>query len=541
MRSPFPAHRRAAARAAVALLFLCLIGGGAGAAERRPLILIFAPTYEYKTLGRQTPEDAQARTSAVQAVRVVRDLLQQSGVVEAVAYVPEGASDNPLFARAAQESKLSIRWEDPAPPERAALAKALGARYLLTVATGPQPGGGVFVEAQAAPVGRGQAWQAREHAQVTRGSVRVGAAAGAAPAPYNDDLMSAANTLILKFLAGPLGSYTRSAPAPATTPAVEAPAPPPGGGGEAEVRALLAQGEALLTEKDADGAVVAFRAAVNLMPRAAAPRIALIRAYLQARRGAEATSEAQRALALIPADDAAGRAEVSGLMAQGLAISGDTTAARATYEKILAARPQTTWARLGLADLLLTQGKVAEAEALYRAVKEREPANAVAAERLARLHATRGDFAAAMKEMEALPADSAVRYTTARDLFDSGATLVAATLAQSRKTFDKGRTSREAFFETATAQAERANTLVSFLKACPPDQNAPSLVRAYRQRVLAASLLAQAAANVLAFIETGDAAADTQATVLLGEARNSLSEARAAEGPRAAAAEAAAP
>jgi thioredoxin-like negative regulator of GroEL len=288
----------------------------------------------------------------------------------------------------------------------------------------------------------------------------------------------------------------------------------------------LKQGQALIAAGDANGAILALRPAVNLAPRSASLRAALARAYLAAGRGLDAVAEVRRALALVPASDQAGQTELTGLLAQGLTQSGDTTAARAAYEQILAAQPRAHWARLGLAGLLLAQNQAEDAEAHYRAVRRADPANKEAAERLARLLAARGDYAGAREEMAVM--SPRLRFALARALFDGGASTVAATLARQRKAYEEGQISREVFHKAASLQAERVSALTVLLRDAPPSAG-ESLIRAYRRRILAASLLAQAAASVLSYLETGEATAGSQAAVLLGEARREIAEAQTLE------------
>jgi Flp pilus assembly protein TadD len=76
----------------------------------------------------------------------------------------------------------------------------------------------------------------------------------------------------------------------------------------AEAEASRRKGVALLDANNVPAALASLREAVNLQPRRAPFRAALVRAYLKAERPADAANEARRALALVPADDGAGQA-----------------------------------------------------------------------------------------------------------------------------------------------------------------------------------------------------------------------------------------
>lgn len=510
----------------VVLTLLCLPAGIVGA-ERRPLVVVFAASYTSPMLGAintGAEEKAEINLSLL-GMRAVRDRLAERGVVEVLAYQPEKVTDNPSWARAFAEAKVIVSAQEPTEADRRALAKALGAQYLLTIQAEREKEGGVLLEAQAVTVGSGKIWTDRARASTGQRTLR---SAPAIQKPYGDDVLSAANTLVLRFLAGPLGETTRAvrqspklAPAPAADNAAAVRSP------EDEMRRVLAGGDALLASGDTSGAIVAFRRAVNLAPRQAAPRVALTRAYLAAGLGTEAVSEAQRALPLVPRTDDAGHMELTRLLAEGHKRAGDTTAALALYTQIVDARPQTAWARLALGDLLVRENKVDEAEAQYRAVLKREPTNALVPDRLARLRVARGDFAGAVDELAGLA--TAKRYPIVRDLFDTGAMALTASLTRARRAFDEKQIAREAFHLAVTAQAARASALLTLLKSAEPAQRSGAIHRAYRRRVFAASLLVQASASVLTFIETDERETGGRAALLLNEARQEIAEAQAAE------------
>ncbi|HVK05688.1 MAG TPA: tetratricopeptide repeat protein, partial [Armatimonadaceae bacterium] len=316
---------------------------------------------------------------------------------------------------------------------------------------------------------------------------------------------------------------------PATTPpAVELPV-----GSQADAEAN--QGEQFLKAGDINGAILSFRRSVNLAPQEISKRVLLVRAYLAARRNADAVSEVRRALTIASPQDRAGQLELTRLLAEAMTQSGDTTAARATYEEIIGAQPTAQWARLGLAELLEKQGKNDEAEALYRTVRQANAKDRDAALGLARVLAAKGDYEGALEQITASSEGDGEdgrrrRFETAVRLFDAGTSRVADLLTENREGYERGTLAREVFYKATAAQSARVTGLLSLLKAVPPPVDATEVVRkSYRQRIFAASLLSQGVASLMTQLETGDAAAGSQASVFLNEFRTEMNAVRRSE------------
>lgn len=497
------------------------------AVAARPLVAIFPMGLGEKAPATREPQEGE-HLSLI-ATRTVREHLAHASVVDAVLYTP----GSPVFTRALQENKLTIaRRAEPTATERIALGKAIGAIFVLGVQAQATKEGGIEIVVQANEVAGGKVWQDRTQARSTGGSI--------SPRPgQGNDLQTATNTVVARFLAGPLGEYTRTAPSASQLP-LPAPKPvasdAPASAADAEALALAArrQGDALLSAGDINGAIASLRRAINLSPRDLYLRATLVRAYLAARRHADAVSEVRRGLTVALPSDRRGRLEMSRLLAQTLAQSGDANAARVTYEQIIAAQPRAHWARIALAELMLSRGEVDDAEKQYLVVRGEAPEDRDAALGMARIRAARGDYEAALRELSGNDADAATRYAISRDLFDEGAARVAALLSQNRKAWEAGKLSREVFYKATTAQSDRITALLALLKAVPlpPSEDGNSAgKRAYRQRVLAVSLLSQAVTGLLTFLETGDNAAGAQASVLLIEFQKELAQARSASEP----------
>jgi len=219
--------------------------------------------------------------------------------------------------------------------------------------------------------------------------------------------------------------------------------------------------------------------------------------------------------------------EMMRLMADIDARNGDHTAARAAYEEILAAQPQAQWARLGLGDVLLRQGDADGAEAAYQAVHKADPSNRDAVLGLARVAVSRGDFNGAIADIADAGGDPTARLALTSTLFDEVAQKTADAVAQNRTAFDNGQLTREVIYKATTAQSARVVSLLSLLRAsAPPADAAPTVMKPYRHRVFAATLLSQAVDGVLAYLEKGEKSAGDQATLLIGEFRKELAAAQ---------------
>jgi len=597
---------RSVAVAFVPLLLLWASYSATAAPPVKPLVVLFTTTAAASSVAggvTATPTSSDGLLDAQRAqiaVRAVRDRFAESGVADAVIYVP----DAPLFVRAALDAKLTLTDPaSPTPAERLNLGKAIGALsvILITAQAVKDKPGTVQVGLEATNVSNRKVYS--DSAETGGGSI-LDTLPGASSAPTlsgggadtgtpqeplplangRDNVwMTVSNTLVLRYLMGPLGEYTRAlapaglapsikptplptylpdvtvpsppaapTPSPSPTPVATTPKPnvplvtPPhtaapatptrttgiGTGTamqEAVVKEARQQADALIAGNDLPGAIVVLRRAVNLAPRSLPLRTLLARTYLSAGQAGDAAAEARRALTVAaPNSDRPARMDMMRLMADIDARNGDHTAARAAYEEILTAQPQAQWARLGLADTLLRQGDTDGAEAAYQAVHKAEPSNRDAVLGLARVAISRGDFNGAIAQIADVGGDSAVRLALTSTLFDEVAQKTADAVAQNRVAFDGGQLTREVIYKATTAQSARVVSLLSLLRAsAPPADAAPAVMKPYRHRVFAATLLSQAVDGVLAYLEKGEKGAGDQATLLIGEFRKELAAAQA--------------
>ncbi|MBC8135840.1 MAG: tetratricopeptide repeat protein [Fibrella sp.] len=515
----------------------------------KPLIVLFTPGIPAGgRIAKDNPDENILR--AKKAVTAVRDRFNETGFVDAVVYAPDSA----LFVRASQEARLKIG--DPASPtatECYALAKAAGAGYSAFVVSGlpsQDSAGGVDIELQTQQVEGRKTWRAR----------RAAGGSGGNSGQSDNALVSAANTLVEDFLRGPLHDLAQAAapslpppqpiptvrstpsaepsatpgsepnlavpvpltaPAPAVAPVTpRTPLPSSGADTDNAAEAERHQGDEQIRAGDVSGAILSYRKAVNLSPVNPTYRTVLASAYLQAGRKGDALSEAKRALDVIPVEDQKGRLAATRLLADILVQNGDVTAARTTYENILRAKPTATWAKVGLAETLLTDGKVDEATALYRSARADAPADKEVLLGYARLLAIKGDYEEALKQLTAATGsgDVEARYRTALQLFDEGITKIADRVEQNRIAWGKKQIAQPVFYKSTASQTAKVSGLVSLLKAVPPPANSDdSAKRKHQKRIFAASLLLQGVASLLTQVETGDANAGGEATVFLME------------------------
>ena len=565
----------------------------AAAAPAKPLVIVFAdPAADSAPNGgvtatEQSPDGLMNTQRTQIAARAVRDRFKDSSVADAILYNPE----SPVFLRATSEAKLQLKnLAFPSAADRLALGRAIGAVSVVAIraqSLKDKPGS-VEIVLESTDVDSRKTWSDKAMAgggsvlSILPGDVSVGESNQRTTPVQSTAWMTVSNTLVLRYLAGPLGEYTRalappgmvtipkatpvddttspaapatvavpvaSSPAVAPTPAFSPAAPTsvptaaasvsstvvrlPEVPAESQIQTAQAaqaarqQADSLIASGDAGSAVIVLRKAVNQAPRSLALRASLAKAYLSAGRTNDAADEARRALTVtVPDSDREAWSEMTRVLATASKEIGDNKAARIAYEDIIKVQPTAFWARLALGDLLLAQGDTVGAETEYRVVRQGDPTNRAAILSMARVRMARGDFSGAIAEAVRGGAASGTpleRLVTNSQIFDEVAAKTAESVTQNRQAFDSGQLSREAFFKATQAQSARVDSLLSLLRSsAPPAESAEGVASPYRHRVSAAALLSQAVGSMLTFLESDDAKAGEQAKLLLGEFRKEL-------------------
>jgi tetratricopeptide (TPR) repeat protein len=295
------------------------------------------------------------------------------------------------------------------------------------------------------------------------------------------------------------------------------------------VRDACKEANELSAAGDLDGAIVVLRRAVNEAPRNLALRVALVHAYQAAKHGSDAIAEARRSLTVAgPDSDPAARSQMLRILAGASLTAADIAAARAAYSDILAAQPNASWAHVAIGDLFFQQGDLDGAESAYRVAQATNAGDLDAALGIARVLGARGDFADARSEVALHSgADPRSGLTMASAVFDEVVDRTADDVAANRTAYDATQLTREAFYKATMAQADRTSQALAFLRAAaPPGETDAAVLRPYRHRVFAATLLSQAVAGMLGYLQRGDVTSATQATLLLEEVRKEIAVAQ---------------
>jgi len=286
---------------------------------------------------------------------------------------------------------------------------------------------------------------------------------------------------------------------------------------ESDYLQAIARAQNYSQEHDTPNAVVELKRAINLKPTDSAARLRLARVYLDARMPSEAINECKRALLLKPND-----AAVSNLLVKLYLENGSLADAAAICREIVRLNPSNIDARLLLGDILWNQSKIVEAEKAYKEVAELSPDNPVPHENLRKLYLARKMYASALNQLfqfklitataKSAEARDAVAARMIRDEFRD--TIDEITAAE--QDYQLGKIKREDYYAESKNFALRITALDNFVAG----QSASSAYKqAYPHMSLAISLLEQANASTITFLETEKPNYAEQATLLRAEAR----------------------
>ncbi len=310
------------------------------------------------------------------------------------------------------------------------------------------------------------------------------------------------------------------APAPAPIPpAIVVKKRQPNAEDMTAIQPLLAKGDAALDGGDTVSAIALYRQAVNGAPLSVVPRLKLAQAYQKDGLSDRALDEARRALDIAP-DSMPVQQFLSDLDQQNGTSVGTLIRDRAA----LAQTPNDPAAHVTLADDLWNSGDLGGAEAEYKTAVALAPGGSRPAEaQLAQLYAAEARYADCLTILK----DSGPGgYALAIGIVKNRSDTVSSTLSASRAAFAAGKSTREQFYDDAKKLSAEAQALAEFVAQVSPP-------KAYKlphlHRMLSTNLLAQEAAALVTFIETGDTGQSDSMAQLEHAAATEMLTAQAAE------------
>lgn len=308
-----------------------------------------------------------------------------------------------------------------------------------------------------------------------------------------------------------------AAPVADSEPASVAPAPRPED--LTEILPLMTRGDTALEGGDIVGAISDYRQAVNGAPRSAVPRLRLAQAYQRGGLSEKALDEGKRALDIAP-DSLA----VQQFLTQLDAESGTSDGSITRYQALVGRTPDDPAAHAALAEALWNGGDLAGAEAEYKESKKlSSPSDHTAAAQLARLYAAQARYDDCLGALQDAGSDG---YILAIKIVKGRVDNLSSTIEASRAAFEGGKSTREQFYDGAKTASAQADALAGFVdRVTPPAEFKLS----HLHRKLSADLLAQEAATLKAFIETGDSAQSAAVSRLEKATLTEMLTAQAAE------------
>lgn len=263
-----------------------------------------------------------------------------------------------------------------------------------------------------------------------------------------------------------------------------------------DILPLMTRGDTALEGGDIVGAISDYRQAVNGAPRSAVPRLKLAQAYQRGGLSEKALDEGKRALDIAP-DSLAVQQFLTQLDAENGTSDGSIT----RYQALVAHTPDDPAGHAALAEALWNGGDLAGAEAEYKAAKKLSaPGDHTADAQLARLYAAQARYDDCLASLQNAGSDG---YILAIKIVKGRVDNLSSTIEASRAAFEGGKSTREQFYDGAKTASAQADALAGFVdRVVPPTEFKLS----HLHRKLSADLLAQEAATLKTFIETGDAA-----------------------------------
>jgi len=308
----------------------------------------------------------------------------------------------------------------------------------------------------------------------------------------------------------------RPMPARDAIPAVK---PLPKAENLAAIRPLMTKGDTALEGGDVVGAIALYRQAIDGAPLSIVPRLKLAQAYQKGGLSEKALSEARRALQLAPDNQ-----PVQQFLTELDQENGTSDGTLTRYRTLIERNADDPAAHAGLAEALWNSGDLSGAETEYKAAKRLAPAGDHSADaHLAQLYAAQARYDDCLAALQEAGKDG---YALALKIVKNRADTLSSTIEASRAAFAGGKSTREQFYDGAKTTDAQAQALAGFVaRVTPPAEYKLS----HLHRMLSTNLLAQEAATLRAFIETGDSKQSDSVSKLEKEAQTEMLTAQAAE------------
>ena len=290
----------------------------------------------------------------------------------------------------------------------------------------------------------------------------------------------------------------------------------------ASVQPTIRQADQAVARGDMVDAYALYRQAINAAPLSDVPRLKLAQAYALGGLPDKALSEAQRALEIAP-DSLA----VQEFLIKFDADNGTTAGAVARYRAFVVKNPQDAAAHLDLGDALWNSSAYADAETEYKSARDLAPAGSdaqrVAVGHLARLYAAQGRYADCLAAMKAA---GDLAYPLVLGVIQNASDTLTSMMDSTHDGFDAGKLTRADFYDKMKAASTQSQALADFVATVVPPEK---FMRSHLDRVQGMSLLAQAAAVTVDYIESNDLGRRDKAAQLEKDAQTEMLTAHAAE------------
>ena len=288
---------------------------------------------------------------------------------------------------------------------------------------------------------------------------------------------------------------------------------------------LVAQADNNMNSGNTALAIAQYSQAVNADPSNPSLRLKLADAYVRRGLTKEAEDELNRAIS-VGADEKA-VAAIRQKMVQPADTQQPAPPARVVITepgKQVVSLSGPAAAKIIDGDKLWNDGKPDEAADVYREAIKLDPSDWRAYERLALVTASVSLFAESLKVIEQLqtvqpnPTADVIknRYNMFRWAFDKHFGALLDQYDSEYESFSKGKLTHESYYSSVRGLAARLESMAKFMDAIrvPPEKQSANL-----HRSLASGLLAQAASNMLNYLESADEASKSNASIFAGQAR----------------------